>query len=116
MSLSKHTPTPWEYVHESSDYGTGDPTITFGFIQQCEDQEFIIASLIVDVPDGRANGEFIVRAVNSHDALVAALKEITEHYCALVNSGDAGSWDPEGDDEVKHARSALALVEQFQSD
>jgi len=65
---------------------------------------------------GNANAEFIVRAVNSHDALVAALKEITEHYCALVNSGDAGSWDPEGEDEVKHARSALALVEQFQSD
>lgn len=40
-------------------------------------------------------------------ALRDALKGITEHYCGLVNSGDAGHWNPEEDQEVIAARLAL---------
>lgn len=34
---------------------------------------------------------------------------MTDMYCASVNSGDWGNWNPEDDAEVKQARTALAL-------
>jgi hypothetical protein len=37
-----------------------------------------------------------------------ALAAITEHYVDLVNSGDAGNWDPEEEEPVIRARTALA--------
>jgi len=40
--------------------------------------------------------------------LLAALDELLTSYVSLVNSGDAGSWNPETDAEVKAARAAIA--------
>lgn len=40
--------------------------------------------------------------------LLEALEKLTAHYCGLVNSGDAGNWNPEKDDEVIQARAAIA--------
>ena len=42
-------------------------------------------------------------------ALEQALAAITAHYVSLANSGDAGFWDPEKEEEVIAARHALAL-------
>ncbi len=53
------------------------------------------------------NAEFIVRSVNSHQMLVDALAQMTEHYVSLINSGDAGNWNPEEEPEVIKAREAL---------
>lgn len=39
--------------------------------------------------------------------LLAALTAMTDKYVGLVNSGDAGNWDPEKDAEVVSARSAI---------
>lgn len=36
-----------------------------------------------------------------------ALQALLDRYVNLVNSGDAGNWDPEEDNEVKDARWAL---------
>jgi hypothetical protein len=36
-----------------------------------------------------------------------ALAALLDRYTILVNSGDAGFWDPEEEDEVKLARQAL---------
>ena len=38
-----------------------------------------------------------------------SLLEMVEHYTALVNSGDAGNWNPEEELPVIRARHALAL-------
>lgn len=43
------------------------------------------------------------------DALVAALDTFVSEYVELVNSGDAGFWEPEDEPKVKAARAALAL-------
>jgi hypothetical protein len=43
--------------------------------------------------------------------LLYALTVMVEKYCDLVNSGDAGNWNPETDEAVKIARKAIALVE-----
>lgn len=42
-------------------------------------------------------------------ALESALTGLVDHYTALINSGDAGNWDPETDAPVIAARHALAL-------
>ena len=41
------------------------------------------------------------------EQLIKSLKEVTEHYIALVNSGDCGFWNPEKEDEIIQARQAL---------
>lgn len=40
-----------------------------------------------------------------------ALTTMTTMWCELVNSGDAGRWDPEKDSEVVASRKALAATE-----
>lgn len=40
------------------------------------------------------------------------LSDITEAYCELVRSGDAGNWDPETDKEVREARRILTKKEE----
>lgn len=61
---AKHVPTPWECREENGYYGidTGNP----------KEQ---IANTSFDGSLDKANAEFIVRAVNSHDALLEELKE-----------------------------------------
>ncbi len=54
-----------------------------------------------------ANAAFIVQACNSHAGLVEALRGLLARYVGLVESGDAGFWDAETEDEVKAARAAL---------
>lgn len=41
-----------------------------------------------------------------------ALEGLLLRYNALVNSGDCGNWNPEGDDDVIAARAALALMDK----
>lgn len=40
--------------------------------------------------------------------LAEALKALLKHYVSLVNSGDAGHWDPETEEVVMQARAALS--------
>jgi hypothetical protein len=42
--------------------------------------------------------------------LLDALEEITEMYCAMINSGDCGNWNPETDKEVIKSRAAIAAA------
>jgi len=46
-------------------------------------------------------------AVREAERLTAALRGLTEHYVAMVNSGDCGFWNPEEEPEVIAARAAL---------
>jgi hypothetical protein len=118
---SPHTPTPWDWlIHDHTmaslgvmpDPGLGNPLVlAIGPCPSCADR-----AQPREWKWGRchtpseADAAFIVRAVNSHDALVKALEGMVEMYADLVNSGDAGFWDPEKVDEVKHGRAALAAA------
>lgn len=42
--------------------------------------------------------------------LASALQSLLERYVSLVNSGDAGNWNPEEDEEVINAREALSAA------
>lgn len=55
--------------------------------------------------------ERIVRAVNSHAALLAALKAMVDRYTSLADSGDCGHWDSSKEPEVIAARAAIAHAE-----
>jgi hypothetical protein len=43
--------------------------------------------------------------------LLEALKGVTDLYCELVNSGDAGCWNPETVPNIVIARAAIAKAE-----
>jgi hypothetical protein len=43
--------------------------------------------------------------------IIEALRAMTQRYVDLVNSGDAGFWDPEEDAEVIAARAAIAKAQ-----
>jgi hypothetical protein len=61
----------------------------------------------IDHPDAR----LICAAPDQHEALT----DLLNHYVALVNSGDAGSWDPEKEPVVIKARAAIAKAQGGQS-
>jgi hypothetical protein len=42
-----------------------------------------------------------------------ALSGLLDHYTQLVNSGDAGNWNPEKEPQVIAARRALASLEGY---
>lgn len=44
--------------------------------------------------------------------LLVALEAMVVHYTAMINSGDAGNWNPETDDEVIAARAAIRKATQ----
>lgn len=65
-----HTPTPWRYVRQNPSPTTGEHMIAGakpGYLAEVRD---------CGSGEVSANAEFIVRACNSHDALVAALKSV----------------------------------------
>lgn len=45
--------------------------------------------------------------LSDNEEMEKALIVIFERYLSLANSGDAGFWDPEDEDEVKLARTTL---------
>ena len=78
------TKRPWGYVHHKG-----------------LDQHLVGATLenvaIVEDRHGNAkeNAEFIVKAVNSHDALVAALKETMSALSDIINASETEPYTPE---------------------
>lgn len=62
------------------------------------------------VPNVEEKETFILKAVNNHHALVEALEGVTELWCDLVNSGDAGNWNPETDEPIIASRKVLEKV------
>jgi hypothetical protein len=101
-----HTPTPWE-VQAGDDYfitAVGYPKDVPSVVDNNLDDDVLVALVGNQTSDcGEANARFVVRAVNSHEALVEALQ------LALRESGCDGDlcnyrWH-------EKARSALALAE-----
>lgn len=67
----KHTPTPWELIDV-----LGNVTVMAGDIQ--------LLSYYSPAPVNRANAALIVRAVNSHEQLVSALKLVSKAMDELM--------------------------------
>lgn len=111
MSKADHTPTPWMILED----GFHEEQLEITSADRAQNDMSEIA--VVDVGFGgefqaeqHANAAFIVRAVNAHDALVAALKD------ALRRSRDMHfKSGPDGDRQHREAYAdhyaALALAE-----
>jgi hypothetical protein len=68
--MSKHTPTPW-FAYQSLSENTWTVQYSGGWIARVLDVE--------PHRHGQANAEFIVRACNSHEDLLEALKLAHDH-------------------------------------
>ncbi|MGQ0595816.1 hypothetical protein [Aquabacterium sp.] len=53
--------------------------------------------------------------MSQHDTLTQALRALLDRYTMLVNSGDAGNWDPEEEPEVIAARAVLSATQPAQA-
>ena len=59
----------------------------------------------------RDEADYIKAALNSHEELLAASKSLLRHYEQLVDSGDAGNWNPRKEKEVIALRKAISKAE-----
>ena len=117
MSTQKHTPVPWHVIRCDN----GDYTISYSdtelrsHIATCHEQ-----TLCPEHGSIEANAAFIVRACNSHTALLEACKALVEADDRSGDSAliDAHSQDGLTDDEmryadaVRQARAAIAQAEK----
>jgi len=94
MSNTKHTPTPW--AAGGSVIEREGETIA---------QAFRMTGCPIDQPV--VNAAFIVRAVNSHDQLVAALREAIE----IIQAIDQTDNTCDARIDVSEFRAALAAAE-----
>ncbi len=104
---TKHTATPWNYSNDLM-RNSGTPGVSIGTTYQIAELENA-----ADGTTAEANAAFIVRAVNSHIPLLAALTDciaaleivhadMGKHRCT-VDCPDIGK-------HVAHARAAIAAA------
>lgn len=84
-STQQHTPTPWTWARQNP-----------GALTEGENELFFINSVAFEL--SKANAEFIVRACNAHDELVAALEGTID--CLTAHELDCAR------DGLKNASSA----------
>lgn len=88
----KYTPTPWKVRRDEAgetDIITDEPSPwSICVMQECCDERGF-----GDDTEDRANAEFIVKAVNSHEALVDACKFV-KSFLAKLEDNDGGYYDP----------------------
>lgn len=107
MSDVKHTALPWTL----DDYGS----VTFPGARKTQSLMLNGTSTMCSpgpsMDEAKANRDFMIRAANSHDALVAALKEVME----WVSNWDPNfADDPEWDETANRVFCALKLAEAEQ--
>ena len=77
---------------------------------KCRDAQAEIEQLRAALDDVEAAHETYCKSWDMRkqmDRMKAALGKLLDHYTTLINSGDAGFWDPEEEPEVIEARAAL---------
>jgi hypothetical protein len=130
MDTSKATPRPWN-LHRAYDGALmhvesgveGVPDWDSAYLVISKGDRFI-AHVNMRTPNGmgwpdveteeemRSNAALILRAVNSFDALVEALKGCEELLSAICEVIRAGNPPPHGVERLGAARAALALAEE----
>ena len=99
MSDTKHTPLPWhtEDIGRSCPRVVADQGKKWDNLEICNFYDDVTTEDCINGPEyeqkenHEANAEFIVRACNSHDALLNALKGIvTEYECGLISFEGSG--------------------------
>jgi hypothetical protein len=116
MGQTAHTPTPWA-VNAQRPASIVDPTRR-GFNGSYRIADAYFSAELADTPrfdEAKANAAFIVRAVNSFDALVAELDVRVGDLVMLRRAIEEG--DPKAelllriDDMLRETRAALSTAE-----
>jgi hypothetical protein len=104
---TKHTPTPWTADLGGCITSSGLPIVTGR-------NGALLTTLAMNGHKGAANADFIVRCVNCHDELVAALQETLGAYRILREAyhADMHRETPAENDCELRARAALAKATQ----
>lgn len=114
VSPMNHTPTPWYHIHKSQCFSVDDcdhgielyrlPIFTDSLPTKRE--KITCEAYGSTVEETQQNAAFIVRACNSHDALVDALEYMVEQMAREYTDRD-GDTDHHG---LEKARVALRLA------
>ena len=107
---SSHTPTPWRRERLTDHEGAGFKLVSSKNGRQC------VAAVLLDdagASEVEANDAFIVRACNSHDALVASLRAaVAQHQIRCDLAERLGLTPPTQEKWVARARTALAQAQK----
>jgi hypothetical protein len=120
--MSEHTPTPWE-VQEYGECDDGVGIIglrTNDGVPYSSPTNGLVAWATLhptemdanDPTRAQANAAFIVKAVNSHDALVKALKSLTNEMAGIWDAFEYGLRTENSNTNYAVAREKLAEAEQ----
>lgn len=101
MTTNAHTPTPWEVGDLDHN---GQRIVRGEHIEICTCWHHCVGSIEKEM---EANAAFIVKAVNSHDALVAALPAI---FHALEETLGFASLSPGARENVEFVIAELAAL------
>lgn len=114
MSASQHTPTPWKFIshdHNPESQWLGNIQGSYGLDKDgIENIRTISCQTKYEISPGeaRANADFMVRACNSHEALIKVAERALEAYAALAVAAPACAATASMDEET--ARAALKLA------
>lgn len=86
-----HTPTPWRVTNAIK--GNSEEMLDWGIVADCDIGPKIIAECFGQIGprsfiSAKQNAELICRAVNSHDELLEAAKEVVDCMLAYSFRGD----------------------------
>jgi len=102
--MPEHTPTPW-VRREKLPVDPLDRAQWYIYrAEESDDTNPFICTAATD-----ADSEFIIRAVNAHDALLAALEELSKGMWEGTSPDDYSTPRVRGS-QVRQARAALALA------
>jgi hypothetical protein len=115
MTEIKHTPTPWFFLKNGPDYAI---SATKSRIARFSDIFATQPHSEAQYEEAEANAEFIVRACNAHDDLVAALelsKSFIRYNTTPENCVSIGDNIFSGTDIYNSIQSALVKAKAVQS-
>ena len=106
----KHTQGPWAISDGDECHGPANDILSIRIAHENGGAIADVYSncLVNTDAECRANAHLIAAA----PALLEALQAVTSIYVQLVNTGDAGRWDPEMEHEIQAARAAIAKATQ----
>ena len=106
--MSNHTPTPWKQGWCLLDVTAGSDSKIIGSML-CQSQHPATEAI------AHANAEYIVRCVNAHERIVAALRDITNYPRPALSSNDteADNWITRYENYSKAFSTALALLAEL---
>lgn len=99
--MADHSQTPWFHTRNSL-----NETNTHAHVSSTADEAGDIATCWLD--DAKANAAFIVKAVNSHDALVKALEKVRSYNVDIA--AERINYRPH--DHIQIIDEALATIKE----